>query len=80
MNWINVKDRLPSKEEAKKLILIWFKDVDDTESVNLVFFYHEDDEELFGYKNQFVFTYNGREFETDYTDIVTHWCIPTKPE
>ena len=74
MNWINVNNRLPTKEESEKNILVWCKQINYNNKVD------EWPVLLNFNNNKFIFTFNGGEFEDDYTNVVTHWCIPTKPE
>jgi len=70
MEWISVKDKLPEKGQ----VLAWCKE----ENYLKKDYYYEGVALLYYTKNKkFVDPFD---FSDDYTKIVTHWMIPTKPQ
>ena len=74
MNWIDVKKELPINDTK---CIVWIKDKKNhLEYFNEVIF----NSDYFNVKNdRFIYYENGGEYETDYTENVTHWLIPTNP-
>ena len=72
MEWIDVKKELPPNDTK---CLVWVKN--DLEFFSEVIF----NSDYFNVKNNRFINYeNGGEYESDLTDNVTHWLIPTNPK
>lgn len=75
MNWIDVNEELPPNNTE---CVVWVKNATwkQIEGFERVIF----NSEYFKVSNnRFVNYENGGEYETDYTEFVTHWMIPMKP-
>jgi hypothetical protein len=74
MNWIDVNKELPPNDTECIVWLKkckWFNEGFQQAIFNSSYFKVTE--------NRFINYANGGEYETDFTEFVTHWMIPTKP-